>query len=95
MEQRHKLNEALINYSLLRILDFSLSFTLHVDASETGLLSQSFKEKGHPVLLISRIKWAIKELQYYLAGWHFTLVTDHVPLLCMAKAKYINARETQ
>lgn len=33
------------------------------------------------------IKWAIEELLYYLAGQHFTLVTDHAPLLCTAKAK--------
>ncbi|KAK3533730.1 hypothetical protein QTP70_024313, partial [Hemibagrus guttatus] len=32
------------------------------------------------------IKWAIKEMCYYLAGRHFTLVTNHAPLQWMAKA---------
>lgn len=31
------------------------------------------------------IKWADKELQYYLTSWHFTLVTDHAVLQWMAK----------
>ncbi|KAK3561426.1 hypothetical protein QTP86_002540 [Hemibagrus guttatus] len=41
------------------------------------------------------IKWAIKEMCYYLAGRHFTLVTNHAPLQWMAKAKYANARVIQ
>ncbi|KAK3567623.1 hypothetical protein QTP86_020279, partial [Hemibagrus guttatus] len=47
-----KLNEALINYPTLRNPDFGLPFTLHMDASETGLgaiMSQSFEEEEHPV----------------------------------------------
>lgn len=41
------------------------------------------------------IKWAIKELRYYLAGQHFTLVTYHAPLQWMAEAKDSNTRVTQ
>lgn len=41
------------------------------------------------------IKWAIKELHYYLAGRHFTAVTNHAPLLWMAKVKNTNVRERQ
>ncbi|KAK3562865.1 hypothetical protein QTP86_011106 [Hemibagrus guttatus] len=40
------------------------------------------------------IKWAVEELCFYLAGRHFTLVTDHTPLQWMAKAKDANARIT-
>lgn len=35
-------------------------------------------------------KWAGEELPYYLAGRHFILVVDHVPLQWMAKAKDTN-----
>ncbi|KAK3512858.1 hypothetical protein QTP70_028928 [Hemibagrus guttatus] len=38
------------------------------------------------------IKWTFEELCYYLAGRHFTLVTNLAPLLWMAKAKDTNAR---
>lgn len=41
------------------------------------------------------IKWAIEELRYYLANWHFTLVTDKALLQWMAKAKDSNAQITQ
>lgn len=41
------------------------------------------------------IKWAIEELCHYLAGWHFTLVTDPAPLQWVAKAKDTNARVTR
>lgn len=40
------------------------------------------------------VKWAIEELQYYLAGHHFTLVTKHAALQWMAWAKDMNARLT-
>ncbi|KAK3511087.1 hypothetical protein QTP70_030287 [Hemibagrus guttatus] len=41
------------------------------------------------------IKLAIKDLRYYLAGWHFTLVTKHAPLMWMAKSKDTNVWVTQ
>ncbi|XP_053473735.1 uncharacterized protein LOC128603132 [Ictalurus furcatus] len=110
------LKGALTSAPVLRNPDFDLPFTVHTDASETGLgavLSQIFDGEEHPVLYISRklspaekkyaaveqealaIKWAIKELRYYLAGRHFILVTDHTPLQGMAKAKDTNARVTR
>lgn len=39
--------------------------------------------------------WAIEELRYYLAGCHFTLVTDHAALQWMAREKDTNGRVTQ
>ncbi len=41
------------------------------------------------------VKWAVLELRYYLLGWKFTLVTDHVPLQWTARAKDTNARVTR
>ncbi|KAL0181204.1 hypothetical protein M9458_023610 [Cirrhinus mrigala] len=41
------------------------------------------------------IRWAVLELRYYLLGRRFTLLTDHAPLLWMAKAKATNARVTR
>lgn len=41
-----------------------------------------------------QIKWAIEEFHYYLAGRHFTLMTDHAPLQWMEKAKDNNPRVT-
>ncbi|XP_058236610.1 uncharacterized protein LOC131346886 [Hemibagrus wyckioides] len=111
-----ELKAALASRPVLRNPDFQLPFTLHTDASETGLgavLSQVFEGEEHPVLYTSRkltpaeknyaaveqealpIKWAIEELRYYLAGHHFTLVTNHAPLQWMAKAKDANARVTR
>lgn len=68
-----------------------------------SVLLEEFDREEHPVLIISgkltstkkiytlEIKWAIEKLQYYLAGWHFTLVTDHSPPLWMVKVKDANA----
>lgn len=41
------------------------------------------------------IKWALEELKYYLLGRHFTLVTDHAPLVWMSRNKETNARVTR
>ena len=41
------------------------------------------------------IKWALGELKYYLLGRHFTLVTDHAPLVWMSRNKENNARVTR
>ncbi|KAK5907134.1 hypothetical protein CesoFtcFv8_005014 [Champsocephalus esox] len=38
------------------------------------------------------IKWALECLRYYLLGRHFTLVTDHAPLIWMANKKDTNAK---
>ncbi|XP_053541151.1 uncharacterized protein LOC128634541 [Ictalurus punctatus] len=51
------LKEALTSAPILRNPDFDLPFTVHTDASETGLgavLSQTFNGEEHPVLYISR-----------------------------------------
>ncbi|XP_053539534.1 uncharacterized protein LOC124628632 [Ictalurus punctatus] len=51
------LKEALTSAPILRNPDFDLPFTVHTDASETGLgavLSQTFDGEEHPVLYISR-----------------------------------------
>ncbi|KAF4091096.1 hypothetical protein AMELA_G00033140 [Ameiurus melas] len=50
------LKEALTSEPMLRNPDFTLPFSVHTDASETGLgavLSQTFKGEEHPVLYIS------------------------------------------
>ena len=41
------------------------------------------------------IKWALETLKYYLLGRHFTLVTDHAPLVWMSRNKDSNARVTR
>ena len=41
------------------------------------------------------IKWALEQLKYYLLGRHFTLVTDHAPLVWMSRHKETNARITR
>ena len=41
------------------------------------------------------IKWALEVLKYYLLGRHFTLVTDHAPLVWMSRNKETNARVTR
>ena len=41
------------------------------------------------------IKWAVDKLKYYLLGRQFTLVTDHAPLVWMARNKDTNARVTR
>ena len=41
------------------------------------------------------IKWALEELRYYVWGRHFTLVTDHAPLVWLARNKDTNARVTR
>ena len=41
------------------------------------------------------IKWAVEKLKYYLLGRQFTLVTDHAPLVWMARNKDTNARVTR
>ena len=41
------------------------------------------------------IKWALETLKYYLLGRHFTLVTDHAPLVWMSRNKERNARVTR
>lgn len=38
------------------------------------------------------IKWAVDKLRYYLEGKHFTLYTDHAPLLWMHRNKSQNPR---
>ncbi|XP_075939166.1 uncharacterized protein LOC142940136 [Anarhichas minor] len=38
------------------------------------------------------IKWALERLRYYFWGRHFTLVTDHAPLVWMANKKDTNAK---
>lgn len=40
------------------------------------------------------IKWATEELQYYLAGHHFTRSRTILPLQWMARAKDMNASVT-
>lgn len=41
------------------------------------------------------VKWDIEELRYYLAERHFSLITNHVPLQWMARAKDSSARVTK
>ena len=41
------------------------------------------------------IKWALEELRYYLLGRHFTLITDHAPLVWLARNKDTNQRITR
>ena len=41
------------------------------------------------------IKWTLETLKYYLLGRHFTLVTDHAPLVWMSRNKDSNARVTR
>jgi len=41
------------------------------------------------------IKWAREELKYYVLGRHFTLVTDHAPLVWMSRNKENNGRVTR
>jgi len=41
------------------------------------------------------IKWALETLRYYMLGWHFTLVTDHSPLVWMSRNKDSNAQVTR
>jgi hypothetical protein len=36
------------------------------------------------------VKWALDTLKYYLLGTHFTLITDHDPLVWMARGKDTN-----
>jgi hypothetical protein len=41
------------------------------------------------------VKWALNTLKYYLLGTHFTLVTDHDPLVWMARVKDTNDQDTR
>lgn len=41
------------------------------------------------------VKWALDTLKYYLLGRKFTLITDHAPLVWMARGKDTNDRVTR
>ena len=41
------------------------------------------------------VKWALNTLKYYLLRTHFTLVTDHAPLVWMARVKNTNDQVTR
>ena len=95
-----ELKELLLSYPVLRNVNFSLPFTLQVDASDVGVgavLSQPDEEgMEHPVAYFSRKLLAREQkLLFYLIGREFNIQTDHRALQWLSKSQNPNSQLTR